>query len=175
MPINEPTEDSIRNAGAIPSLNQVCGVSAETAVAMKLTGQLSTIDVVDVVIAVTGGSGGATAGVLTADIKDTTALAAALAKTGVFLILAHDTQYAGSRDLNATTTFGTATKGSILGSGTGWAVVKADASGQVAIVPSNSADETIWFSCASVNGGVDAVANGVVVRGCIAVSATWAA
>jgi hypothetical protein len=168
-----PAGDALRKAGAIPSMDQILQSYPEVTQPMKISSTVSGIDVVDAVIAVADASGGATGSALTADLKNLDGTA--LAKTGVFMILSCDTQYAGSKDANATTTFGTATKGSILASGTAWAIVKADANGQFACTVTNSADETVYFSCATVDGGVDAVANGVVIRGCIPDDATWSA
>lgn len=130
-------------------------------------------NIVDAVIAVADAGGGATAAALTVDLQDLEGNA--LAKTGVAMIVASDTQYAGSKDANANVTFTTATLGSILASGSGWAIIKCDSSGQFACTASNSSDETVYFSVCSVDGGADALANGVVVRGCIPDDATWSA
>jgi hypothetical protein len=130
-------------------------------------------NLLDVVIAVADASGGATTAALTADLKDLSG--AAKSKTGVFKILASDTQYGGRRDPNTNVTFSAATLGSILASGNGWAVIKTDANGQFACTANNAVDETVWFSCVDSDGGVDAVANGVAVRGCVPDDATWSA
>jgi spermidine synthase len=127
----------------------------------------------DVVITAADAPAGATTSLFTADIKDLAGVA--LAKTGVFLIVASDTEYTGSKDANANVTFGTATAGSILASGSGYAIVKTDAAGSFACTATNAADETVYFTAASADGGADAVANGVVVRGCVPADATWAA
>lgn len=91
----------------------------------------------------------------------------------VFLVLAADTQYAGRDDLNANVTFGTATSGSILASGSGWAVVKTDATGEFACTITNAVDEQVWFSATHAAGGHDAVGAGVCIRGCAPDDATW--
>ena len=98
-----------------------------------------------------------------------------IAKAAVVKIIAADSEYGGANDANANVTFATATAGSILASGSGWAVVKTSAAGAFACTVANSADETVYFTAADSDGGVDAVASGVVVRGCAPVSATWAA
>jgi hypothetical protein len=130
-------------------------------------------NIADIVITAADAPGGATTSLFTAAIKDLSG--DAIEKTGVFLIVASDTQYAGSKDANANVTFGTATAGSILASGSGYAIVKTDATGSFACTATNAVDETVYFTAASADGGADAVANGVVVRGCVPADATWAA
>jgi hypothetical protein len=90
------------------------------------------------------------------------------------MILGQDTAGAGFADLNANVTFATATTGSILASGSGWALVKTDATGDFACTASNSSDETVHFTVVTAM-DVDALANGIFVRGCVNDSATWAA
>lgn len=132
-------------------------------------------NIVDITIAVADVGAGGTATPLTADLKDLAG--SALSKTGVFLIYASDTQYHGLKDPNANITLDTVTKGSILtnNAAAGWWLCKADSSGQFACNANNGSDETVYFSCTGSDGGVDAVANGVIVRGCIPDDATWAA
>jgi len=117
--------------------------------------------------------GGGTDAALTAALK--TLSGTALAKTGVFKILATKDEYEGGHDLSATCTFATATKGSILSSGAGYAVVKADSNGEFACTLANTADETVYVSAASSDGGHDANANGVLVTECVPDDATWSA
>jgi hypothetical protein len=130
-------------------------------------------DVLDAVIAVANATGGVTTAACTVDLKDLAG--AAHAAVGVVRIVAANAQYAGDKNANANVTFGTATKGSILASGSGWAVVKTDANGQFACTATNAVDETVYFSVTGVNGGVDALAAGVLVRGCLPDAATWSA
>ena len=130
-------------------------------------------NVVDAVIAVADAGSGATGAALTVDIKDLAG--AAKSKVCEGLILASDTQYAGRDDQNANVTFGTATLGSILASGSGWCVFKTDANGQFACTATNAVDETVYFSVKTAEGGVDALAAGVAVRGCVPDDATWSA
>lgn len=128
-------------------------------------------DVADAIIAVADATGGATGAALTAHLHD---LAGAnLAKTAAILILAADTAY-GFQTLNAHVTFGTATVGSILESGTGWCLAKCDATGAFACTVTNASDETVYFVAGSSR-GADAVANGIVIRGCVPDAATWSA
>lgn len=127
-----------------------------------------------VVVAAADATGGATASALTADLK--TLNGAALAKTGVVKLIAQPTQYAGELGtLSATTSWGSATKGSILASAAGWCIAKCDASGQFACTLSNSADETLYVTACTADGGVDALANGIQVVGCVPDSVAWSA
>ena len=176
MTVTAFTSDELSGIGIGPEhgapmarLNEIiAAVNANTTQVAENTDSM-----VDAVIAVADASGGETAAALTADLKDLSGNA--LAKTGVFEIVASDTEYAGVRDANANVTFATATKGSILATGSGWAIVKADAIGQFSCTVSNSSDETVYFSCQNCSGGVDALANGVFIRGCLPDSAEWAA
>jgi hypothetical protein len=128
-------------------------------------------DVADAIIAVANATGAATGAALTAHLHD---LAGAnLAKTAVILILTGDTAY-GFRTFNAHVTFGTATAGSILESGTGWCLAKCDATGAFACTATNASDETVYFVVTG-SVGADAVANGIVIRGCVPDAATWSA
>jgi len=143
----------------------------------NMTGSAAGLDsnvndnVVDAVIAVADvGAGGANTS-LESSVQ--TLAAGVLSKTAVFKIVASDTQYAGIEDQNGNVTFSVATKGSILASGSGWAIVKTDGSGEFDCTVTNAVDETVWFSICSVDGGADALANGVVIRGCIPDDATW--
>lgn len=130
-------------------------------------------NIVDAVIAVANATGGATGAALTVDINDLAGVA--LAKTCVGKIIASDSEYGGMHDLNANVTFGTATLGSILAQAAGFCVFKTDAAGQFACTATNAADETVWFNVCTSDGGADAVANGVLVRGCDPDDATWSA
>jgi hypothetical protein len=129
-------------------------------------------EVVDAVIAVADASGGATGAALTLDLKDRAG--SALSRAAVVMILASDSQYGGQRDPNANVTFGTATKGSILASGTGWAVVKTDTGGEFDCTATNAVDEGVYFSVVTAE-GVDALASGALVHACVPDLATWSA
>ncbi len=63
------------------------------------------------------------------------------------VITADSTQYEPSPAPKTTVTFGTATTGSIIDSGNGWALIQTDASGAFACTVTNSADETVYFRC----------------------------
>ena len=74
------------------------------------------------------------------------------------LILACDAQYepVGSVTLVATVTFATATTGTIVASGSGWALIATDAAGDFACTISNSADETVYFRVITAEAGSNA-------------------
>lgn len=127
----------------------------------------------DATIAVADAAGGATGAALTLQLQDLEGNP--LARVAVVKIVVSDTEYAGVNDANSNVTFGTATAGSILASGNGYAVVKTSATGAFACTASNSADETAYFSVVNSDGGVDALAAGVCVRSCVPDDATWAA
>jgi len=127
----------------------------------------------NVVVAAADATGGSTDSALTVDLK--TLNGAALAKEGIVKVTVTGTQYAGEESLIATATFNTATLGSILASGNGWAVVKCDANGQFACTLANSADETDYVAASTPDGGVDALADAVMVVGCVPDDVTWAA
>lgn len=128
---------------------------------------------VDAVLTAADAPAGATTSAFTAQLND--AAGDPIAKAAIVKIVCADSEYGGSNDANANVTFGTATVGSILASGSGWAVIKTSATGAFACTATNASDEEVFFSAASVDGGVDAVAAGVALRGCVPVSATWAA
>lgn len=133
----------------------------------------ASLSVYDAVIAVANATGGGTTAALTLSLQDVNGVAAA--KVCVAKIIATATQYAGAAAMDASPTFGSATVGSILGSGNGWAVVKTSATGAFACTVTNATDETLYFTACTSDGGVDALAAGAVIRGCVPDAATWSA
>jgi hypothetical protein len=89
------------------------------------------------------------------------------------LILAKAAAYSGLA-VAGSATFGTATVGSIIASGTGWALVQTSATGAFACTISNSADETLFFTAHPPQGVSDKT---LAVRSVASNSdsATWAA
>jgi hypothetical protein len=133
-------------------------------------------NVVDVVVAAADVGGGGTAGLFSVQLKDQYGFD--LDKVGAVAILAANLQYAGGYDANANVTLDTVTAGSILygAAASGIWIVKTDATGLFACNANNAVDEQVWFSAGSVpGGGIDDLAAGVAVRGCIPDSATWSA
>jgi hypothetical protein len=128
-------------------------------------------------IAVTGGSGGSATGTLTVDLY-TLAGATTYTQVRQIMIIAKATQFEPLALLNTTTTFGTATKGSIIASGNGWCLAQTDANGEFDCTPSNSADETIFFEVITAQAFATyaaAGAYGVTVVGSNSDTATWSA
>ena len=72
-------------------------------------------------------------------------------------------------------TFGTATAGSIIDSGDGWALVQTSAAGAFACTASNTVDETAYFSVTTPQAGVSDLATRCVVVGSNSDAATWSA
>lgn len=122
-------------------------------------------------ITATGGSGGATAG--TIDLDVVRGEGSAVARAVQVKVVASSTQYGGSITLNTNVTFSTATLGTLVASGSGWALVETDATGNFACALANSSDETVYFSVESAF-GVSTLANGSLVSGSVVDSATWA-
>lgn len=136
-------------------------------------GGLSANDFIEVnAIAAAGGSGGATAGTLDVDVRRYNGDAVTAAVT--LLIVASDSAYAGAYDSNANVTFNTASAGTLVASGNGWALVETDASGNFTCATANASDETVYFAGKTAV-GVDTLANGALVVRSVSDSATWAA
>lgn len=123
-------------------------------------------------ITAAGGSGGATAG--TFSIASTLGDEATAVSAAVqMLIVVSDAQYAGLADVNANVTFNTASTGTLVASGSGWALIETDATGAFACATANSADETVYFSATTPQGFSDPTDHALIISG--SVSATWAA
>jgi hypothetical protein len=152
--------------------NEIAVAANEAAIAANETA-VAAGNVVDAVITAADASGGETDSAFAVQLNGVDG--DPIAKVAVVKIIASDSEYGGGNDPNSNVTFGTATAGSILASGNGWAVVKTDATGAFACTASNSSDETVYFTAADSDGGVDDVTAGAVVRGCVPESATWAA
>lgn len=69
----------------------------------------------------------------------------AIAAARQVMIMTSTTQYAPAGQPEASVTFGTATVGSIIASGQGWALVETDATGAFACTATNTDNETIYF------------------------------
>lgn len=101
----------------------------------------------------TGGSGGATAGTLAVAVKradNSTPIASARQ----LLIGVTATQYLIGA-FKSTVTFSAATKGSIVSTGNGYALIETDTSGDFACTISDSADETVYVAAISPWGIAD--------------------
>lgn len=123
-------------------------------------------------ITAAGGAGGATAGTLDVDVRRYGGEAVDAAVT--LLIVATNAAYAGPWDQNSNVTFNTASTGTLVASGSGWALIQTDATGNFACATANSNDETVYFAgCTAV--GVDTLANGAIVVRSVSDDAVWAA
>lgn len=124
-------------------------------------------------IAVEDVSGGGTDAALTLTL--TQADGTALQSARQVMINAGSEQYNHFAALSSTVTFGTATTGSIVASGNGWALVQTSAAGAFACTASNSADETVYFSVDKASAGVSDIATACDVLGSNSDAATWSA
>lgn len=125
------------------------------------------------VIAVGDVTGGATDGTCDVDVQTLDGANVASVKTGI--IYAATANGAGSRALSSTVTFSAATNGAIKTSGNGYCVFETDATGNFTCTVSDSADETVYFSVAAADGGVDTSGQGMWVAECVTDAATWSA
>lgn len=122
-------------------------------------------------IAVADSPGGATGSACTIQLKrldNSTAIASARQ----VLVYAMAGQY-DSGQSDASPTFGSATTGSIVASGNGWALIETDATGAAAFTISNSTDETLYFAVRS--GVVADLTKACTVVGSNSDAATWSA
>lgn len=119
-----------------------------------------------------GGSGGATAGTLSIQLKrlDGTTNPAAARQ---IVVLAQSSQYQPGGQPVFTVTFGSATTGSIIASGNGWALCETDAAGAFVCVPSDSADETIYLRAYTAGALADLSKSATIFSN--SDDATWAA
>ena len=101
----------------------------------------------------TGGSGGATAGTLAVAVKradNSTPIASA--RQLLIGVTSNPYQIGG---FTSTVSFSAATKGSIVSTGNGFAVIETDTSGEFACTISDSADETVYVAAISPWGIAD--------------------
>lgn len=125
-------------------------------------------------IAVTGGSGGATAGTLSLQLNRASASGDPIESARQVLIVATAAQYGPLGTPVNTVTFANATTGTLQTSGNGWALVLTNASGAFVCVPSDSADETIYFRVVDAD-GIDDQGERCVVVYSNSDEAIWAA
>jgi hypothetical protein len=122
-------------------------------------------------IAVADAPGGLTTAALT--LACTRPDGTAIATARQMYIVDSLTQYRGNPSGSAT--YGTATVGSIVASGTGWALIQTSTTGAFACTVTNAADETLYFSTETALGGVSDPTKYAVVVGSNSDSATWSA
>ena len=122
-------------------------------------------------VAVADASGGATTAALTLQL--TRADATNVASARQVYIVSSLTQYRGNPSGSAT--YGTATVGAIIASGTGWCLAQTNATGAFACTVTDAADETLYFSVISGLGGVSVAGEYAAVIGSNSDAATWSA
>jgi hypothetical protein len=71
------------------------------------------------------------------------------------IVVAQADQYDPELSPDATASFGTATTGTIVDSGAGWALIETDANGNFECTLANSADETLYVSATAPIGGAE--------------------
>lgn len=135
-----------------------------------------TLDLADTFIratvAATGGTGGSADGTLTLQanrLDGTTPIASARQ----IMILAQSVQYS-PRDVDTSVTFSAATQGSIVASGTGWALIETTAAGAFACTVSDADDETVYLSACTPHSGQSDTSKWAHTQS-NAASATWTA
>lgn len=135
----------IEDVATIYTATTVEGALAEVKGVADTALQADDARFVTATIAVADAPGGATDAALTLSLVDSAG--ADITSARQVLITTTDTQYA-PHDFgtpSATTTFATATTGSIIASGASWALIETDAAGDFACTVTNSADETVYF------------------------------
>ncbi|HYF53369.1 MAG TPA: hypothetical protein VEA41_03840, partial [Salinarimonas sp.] len=83
-------------------------------------------------------------------------------------------QYQPEQPAQSSVTFGTATKGSIVSSGSGWCLAETDADGEFDATVTNTDDETLYFWCQTAHKVSDS-AKGCLVVASNSDSAQWSA
>lgn len=165
-------KDGQVTTGTINEASAGAGVTAD-GVLLK-DGDVQNNRFVMAVVTAAGGSSGATAGTLALQlnkIDETTAIGAARQ----VLIQAYDVQYSSlESDKNANVTFNTASTGTLVASGNGWALVETDATGAFACALANGSDETTYLRCETAPAHSDPT-DGAIVVGSNSDDAIWAA
>lgn len=117
-------------------------------------------------------TGGATTTTLTVTL--TQLGGSALTSARQVLINANLTQYNPKSTLGSCT-FGTATSGSIVASGAGWALIETTAAGVFSCTLTNTVDETVYLSVVHPGAGVSSAAKGTLGVISPVTTTTWSA
>ena len=125
-------------------------------------------------VACADATGGATGAALTVQLYQADG-STAVASARQVMVIAGATQYAPFPVLEASLTFGTATVGSIVASGGGWALVETSAAGAFACTATNTQDETLYFSVMGAAGGGSSGSKQCCVIGSNSDAAAWSA
>jgi len=99
---------------------------------------------------------------------------AALTSARQMVINCSTTQY-NTKSALGSCTFGSATQGSIIASGAGWALIETTAAGAFACTLTNTVDETVYISVAHASAGVSNTAKGTVGVFSPVTTTTWSA
>ena len=99
---------------------------------------------------------------------------AALTSARQMVINCSTTQYNTKSSLGSCT-FGSATQGSIIASGSGWALIETTAAGAFACTLTNTVDETLYISAAHPSAGVSDTAKATVGVVSPVTTTTWSA
>lgn len=125
-------------------------------------------------VAVADASGGATDSALTLSLAQATS-GSDLASARRVLLYAFTSQYMpGLPNAESSVSFGTATTGSIVASGPGWAIVETDSAGDFACTVTNTDDEALYFAALTQTVQSDPTKACVVINSNSDV-ATWSA
>lgn len=142
--------------------------------ALGFDGHPLTDALVKALVACANATGGATGAALTVQLYQADG-STAVASARQVLVIAGATQYAPFPVMEASLTFGTATVGSIVASGGGWALIETSAAGAFACTATNTDDETLYFSVMSAEGGGSSGSKQCAVIGSNSDSAAWSA
>lgn len=147
---------------------------------MKIRGTLSadTIDLSDAfvkaAVAVANATGHVAGAALTLQLYQSDGTTAVSSARQV-IIVASATRHAPFPAMEASLTFGTATEGSIVSSGAGWALVETSTAGAFACTATNTKHETLYFSVLNATGGASSGSKQCAVIGSNSDDATWSA
>lgn len=130
-------------------------------------------EIVKATIAVANATGGATGAGLAVVLKQADDVTVITSARQV-LVICGATQYAPYPVIEASVTFGTATTGSIVASGGGWALIETSAAGVFACTATNTQDETLYF-CVVKPDSVSDLAKSCMVLASNSDSAAWSA
>lgn len=132
----------IGSLGSLTTTAQSTLVGAINEVDADLTAYLDQL----VVATVAAGNGsGVNTATLACQLKRAIDGLTNIASTRQVMIFAGATQYAPYQQAQSSVTFGSATTGSIIDSGNGWALIETDATGAFACTITNTDDETLYF------------------------------
>lgn len=138
---------------------------------VTVTGNILTSYVVKPVLAVGNATGGSTDAALTLQLNKLDGTAIDTARQ--VIVVGSSPQYAPFAP-SSTLSFVTATVGSVVYAGAGYAVVKTDATGAFACTARNTADETLYFMAFTAF-GVGTLADSCIVLPGLQDAAAWSA